>query len=803
MDITELLEPVLTNGIRVNNFFNGRVLTAEDLRAEQQANRAQHRQLALAIGEGVVHGLEVSAGTADDGTPLLRVTPGLAFNRDGDAVALGRRADVRLVAAEEAQASAAGLFAVCQPRARALDLTNVGLYVLSASPASALSSERAPAAELGAEGIASRCASRWAQEGARFSVAPLPLAPADTTPTPLAAELAEIAEDVEEDVDRVLRGGASDTPEMRSRLRRNLSRLRNGAAYLCFGADTEAARRANPLPSGPGFPDPTYAAVEGMRERKELTSCEVLLALFYLSRRGIEWVDAWAVRRPPVPALTAGTLEVLPGRRREVEAVAMVLQFQQQVREIAADSGQTPTHLAALRAADYFRYLPPVGLLPIQRQGLGQAFVAGAFFGASSTGSATQIAGARLPRLLGEALFGPPVDLAIQSSVELYRARENVASGGSAPDPYIVFVNRDTQGLRTRDPVAAVFQDCWSAYRTLLRLRVFVPTGAGSSEVVARLALPLAVQGIMGVALQNGTLAAARRLPSADALDSFALLRTLQTELADLLESGMVGVPDAHDRLTFARRLHSILNTETPTGGHPGLGPAINQRSVLAAVRAQQAINHLIGSWRGGSMVITHLVPEGEQAVGQVLVIHGRNFAFPPIGNTIHFNDVELTAIPGFQYRPSSNDAQLEFVIPEIPDIGEGRRGTLRVRAGDAVVEHDYHILPPLEVEGQPPAIAHVRLENNDTNLRVGQVAVITGENFAADRNGNLVQLLNEVTHRVTDVSADDVLSASETQIRFRIPTLDELPERDAVFFEVRVTVGRHPPAAHRVRIRR
>jgi hypothetical protein len=52
--------PILQGGIHQVNFFNGRLLTATDLRDEQAANRQQHRQLGQAAGSGVVYGLEVS-----------------------------------------------------------------------------------------------------------------------------------------------------------------------------------------------------------------------------------------------------------------------------------------------------------------------------------------------------------------------------------------------------------------------------------------------------------------------------------------------------------------------------------------------------------------------------------------------------------------------------------------------------------------------------------------------------------------------------------------------------------------------
>ncbi|MCB0238608.1 MAG: hypothetical protein KDH08_08165, partial [Anaerolineae bacterium] len=63
----ELLEPMLHGGIRNTHFFNGRLLTAGDLRAEQQANRQQHQQLGLAVGAGVVEGYDVRQAPSSTG----------------------------------------------------------------------------------------------------------------------------------------------------------------------------------------------------------------------------------------------------------------------------------------------------------------------------------------------------------------------------------------------------------------------------------------------------------------------------------------------------------------------------------------------------------------------------------------------------------------------------------------------------------------------------------------------------------------------------------------------------------------
>ena len=85
--------PVLDDGIDNVNFFNGRVLTAEDLRDEQRAALEHHRRLGRAHGWGIVGGLEVSPGSD---LRSVHVTSGLAFDALGDAVELRAATDVAL-----------------------------------------------------------------------------------------------------------------------------------------------------------------------------------------------------------------------------------------------------------------------------------------------------------------------------------------------------------------------------------------------------------------------------------------------------------------------------------------------------------------------------------------------------------------------------------------------------------------------------------------------------------------------------------------------------------------------------------
>jgi len=642
MDATDLLEPVLTNGIRLNNFFNGRILTAEDLRAEQQAVRGRDRQLAHALGEGVAHGLEVADGSAAGGAPVLSIQPGLAFNRDGDAVALGRPVELRLVSVEEEAAAEAGVFAVCRPRRVPLELTNVGLYVLTASPASALSDERAPMVELGSEGIAGSCASRWALEGARFSVAPLPLASAGETPTPLALALAELVEDVEEKVELVRRGGASATPAVRTALDRELSRLRNGAAYLCFGVDRLAGQSASPLPAESGFPGPEYGAVDGMRARRELASCEVPIALFYLSQRGVEWVDAWAVRRPLVPRPGAGTLPVLHDRRREAEALAMVLQFQQQVAELVA-SPLTTAQLTLVEAAQRFRFLPPCGLLPLREAGVGRGLAHAVFFRGLTLGPPAPLSGAKLQRVLRQALPHAPVDLASPTAqVVLWRTRDNLPAAGMPPAPYAVFVTRETMGPRVRDTLAVTLETAWSAWRGVVRRRLFLPPGTDADKVAAQVSIVNAVRDVMDVANRQASLAAGNSLDTRDALEALRELHRVQDDLQTLFRSAIPGVVHTQGRENFGAGINVRLNTALPGGGR-ALLPAIDARDLPGAVAAQAAINQFVAGFSGEGVASGPIVVTYQSSPRGLNLVPGDTEGFPHLFTVRNATDRRLT----------------------------------------------------------------------------------------------------------------------------------------------------------------
>ena len=99
MSPIQLQKPILEGGIRSINFFNGRLLSAEDLSTEAAAQEEARRRLGLAIGEGVAFGLEVSPtqGVDTKKDPRVTITQGLAINRRGHTLALSADKDVSLV----------------------------------------------------------------------------------------------------------------------------------------------------------------------------------------------------------------------------------------------------------------------------------------------------------------------------------------------------------------------------------------------------------------------------------------------------------------------------------------------------------------------------------------------------------------------------------------------------------------------------------------------------------------------------------------------------------------------------------
>lgn len=358
MSATELLEPILKGGIRSVNFFNGRLLSAEDLSDEQGANRLGRGLLGQAVGEGVAYGLEVSraAAAADAAAGVVTVAAGLAVNRRGQPLMLPAQTDLSLVRqAGAGGAPAAAGFRDCQQLPGGVAASGQGVYLLTIAPSEGREG-RAPVSGLGA--VSASCGARYAVEGVSFRLVQL------LGPTELGAE----------------------------------QTLRNRVAYQCFGVETLKAFEGAPF----GPPPRRYGLLDGLRPNV-LTDCEVPLAAVYW-KNGINFIDLWSARRRISGASSASERwGALLDDRRAAEAEAMLLQFQDHVAALREGSA----NLTSSKAETFFAYLPSVGLLPVGAQGFNWQ----TFLGPHAPPEATSLDEGLLRSVVQRALLLGPVKI--------------------------------------------------------------------------------------------------------------------------------------------------------------------------------------------------------------------------------------------------------------------------------------------------------------------------------------------------------------------------------------------------------
>lgn len=447
MSVVDIFEPVLTGGIRNTNFFNGRLLTAEDLTDFQTANAQQRQQLARAIGEGVVYGLQVSLTSSTPSQVILHVTQGLGLNRNYQPVALPSDIDLALVPSDDAQNADAGLFAVCKPPENTL-FTNPGLYVLTAMPASGPSTESAPKLEVLDQGVATSCGSRWAVEGAKFRTVELTLG-TNPDPSTLAGQAAQLATQLDPLLNQLVGASGAAADILRAQIAPMMSKFRSIVAYLCFGTEKFATFPANPFGRTNGdslFAE--YGALDDLRGQQLLTNCDVPLALLYWTKAGAQFIDTWSVRRPVFSEAVSNAWAPLTGRRRVAEGLAMFLQFQTQINDIV-QSKAGGAALGSIVASNYFSYLPAAGFIPIGSIKGSVGFDYLKFFLGHTYRHPVFIEGAKLESLICSSLLLPPINLGDGEMFWLYRLRENMeaVAGGTVnlPQPCLIFTNGHIQ----------------------------------------------------------------------------------------------------------------------------------------------------------------------------------------------------------------------------------------------------------------------------------------------------------------------------------------------------------------------
>jgi len=570
---TELLQPVLAGGVHRTNFFNGRVLTADDLSTEQSAARDEHAGLGRAVGEGVVWGYEIVPGeelpqSGAAPVTVLAIAPGFALNRRGEPVALGARTQLHLVRSPSAVAPASD-FASCT--AGVTTLTNPGLYILTVAPTTGYDGS-AQVVGLDEDGIASPCTSGYAVEAVCFALTPVDFAGA----TGLAAEAAGMTTAIQ-----ALEQGSVTA---------DASRFRSCIAHYFLDSD-DGAWAANPFPAATGGADvPHYPVsqlvpdpLEQLYRDNLLDPAAVPLALLYWSRQGVQFVDWWAVRRPLHALPAAAAWAPLTGGRDAALGLARFLQFQQQLEWLPAALKQTSP------ATVLFRYLPPLGLLsPTDFPGGGAAFLAGLH-----TGAPTPIPGAQLEPLLRDALSAGPLDLtgaAASDRVQRYRV-------GTAPG-YEVFAARALRRTTEVDSAARAFADTLKAYQHLstafqaLLQPTSLPTGgvAGGGVITDTLRPILlalfAISGVSQVAVGCQALAIGGQLDHDRAVQALLGLIDCQNSMAQALKQEFTDTrlnTAAYEILALVQSLKSSLD-QSDLASSASTQQSINQKVETLAV---------------------------------------------------------------------------------------------------------------------------------------------------------------------------------------------------------------------------
>jgi hypothetical protein len=396
-----LLTPILNDRTRSVNFFNGRLLTGEDLTAEQQANRVAHSLLGQAAGSGVAYGLEVteSATLSQVASPVLSVKRGLAINPNGGTLLLDNDTDISLVRPASPTTGGSSVFKECLPMQSGVYIAGAGVYLLTIGPASAT---QGLAEVSGVSTGVAPCNSKYKADGVQFRLVQLDLT------------LAELGD---------------------------VNHLRNLVAYKCFGVADWAADVTDPFGTHSGG----HGLIDQLRAAQTITGCEVPLAvLYWTATDGVVFVDMWSVRRALVSKDLLDAWAPGAGRRRFVEGLAMFLQFQEQIAELM-ESPVTISTLTSIVATNSFRYLPALGLLPLSGTKGALGFDYAKFLSGLTVRNPVYIEGAKLDALFGRSLLYPPIDLSSKEMMWLYWVRQNMETIVENPltqlQPYLIFTN--------------------------------------------------------------------------------------------------------------------------------------------------------------------------------------------------------------------------------------------------------------------------------------------------------------------------------------------------------------------------
>lgn len=576
------------------HFFNGRLLSGEDLTTEQAWNAARRKLLGQAVGSGVAFGLEVRISENPDhvGRPIVSVEPGLAINSEGELLHLAEPTDVSLVQLTEPEAVTAE-FSACQPLQYSAYVKSDGVYLLSLCSATGTQG-RAPV--MGLANQEARCNRKYRREGVQFRLHQLKL-----TNTELA--------------DR--------------------NKLRNLVAYKCFNPDAWQTFLADPFGADKAKPK----LLDGLLVPK-LEDCEVPLAtIFWTTDGGIEYVDLWSVRRRPAISLENAASWTHLNGWGAAESEARVQQLYWHMLEVGRRIETPETAIAAT----YFRRLPAVGIVPVTGSNSEHGFRPGVLFGALVRESPRTIDRVEAVSLLAKVGAAMPIDLDTVKRLYLYWVQDNfdAVDRGDASQRYVLYSIEPLYPIE--ESVRRCLLEASSAYSSLLAQGKFVPPDA---RATARAIVQLIgfVERIIQTAI--GGTSMLYRATDNQVIVVFQGLYRAQSDLITFLRTPALGSGNVDRRQEFVDLMVVPLDRSQGATGM-SLSGAIQRSDVTAAVAAQNRITALV---LGHSGVVTtgnlDVVYRGEvTGRGETLVRGGGEtyrYRFEVSNRTNRTTDIDL-----------------------------------------------------------------------------------------------------------------------------------------------------------------
>lgn len=623
MSVKNLLDPIIEQGIKNTNFFEGRLLAGQDMRDQQEANREHDRYLGRAIGQGIIEGLEVELDEEHDGSdgnpPVVIVKSGLAINAEGDVFGLPEN-DITLALSRSVDApkiDIADFYACAGPPGHQHLPNGVGIYILVMSPTSGYR-EKALKSGLGDEGVAKGCGSKYVQEGVQFRLVEVSI-DALTAVDGLSDETRnELKNNYLDDVNPVSRK-QEDIARM--------SKLRNILAHICFG--TEWVLNKDNCKSKRDDIEVNQDIRSVLGSLGIITNCDVVLSLMYWTLEGIAFIDLWSVRRVLDKNIKNGYFLPCSNSFSSNEMSAMQMQFNDHVEFLLSESKKYP-EVSNYYLSDLFKHVPPVGVLPAIGGGSKYGFNIDKTFDGMSTGSTTVLSEDDVEKLLFRCRELRPVVVSKTDYMQLYWNKVNLqnVNAGLTSQLYVVFSSRDSHYFTDEDIVVRTLKQAWSSYKGLLQANAVLPKSITNDSLPVWLAIHTVLQSIMQYSIAESVTASSGNLTRKQMQQVFSAMYSYQKELTAVLEYRFEGDENYDVRHALVIELLRHLDGTGLPAGQPVLETSVTDNDIWGMLGAQNAINHVVSQWSGDIVIGFINMQHRASPDGDVLVPDGGDFVF-------------------------------------------------------------------------------------------------------------------------------------------------------------------------------